>query len=209
MATTTPTKTHVKMIDGRTVEFGAKQRIIKTLTKVDGVCSVQLDFVNGETRTYMFDETDPLLFQLALHGASQKIGDSASGIEDLDDAVAAVDATIAQLQAGNWTAERAAGSGFGGASIVVRAVAEVTGKTPAEVSKIIEAKLATYAAQGKPITRQALYATFRAPGTKTAAVIARLTAERDAKKTAKLGAVTADDLLGEIINDTPDEATGE
>jgi len=190
-------KTPVTLTTGEVVEFTDRQRTIKTHDLHDGNATVKFAFKNGEVRTFSFDKHAKLLMRLAIHGALQKIGDETAGVEDIDDQVAAVDAVIDRLEKGEWGAERTAGDGFAGASIVIRAIAEVKGVTPQEAKDFIERTLEKYKAAGKPITRQALYASFRAPGSKTAPVIARLEAEKAAKASNKPDALDANSLLDE------------
>lgn len=197
MAKEAPKKVDVTLTTGETVAFGEKQKLMKSSDLKDGHATVRLAFRNGEVREFGFGKHHTLLMQLAIHGALQKLGDEVSGVEDLDDQVAAIDALITRLDAGKWGTERAAGGGgFAGASVVVRAIAEVRGETPAETSKWVEAKLAEFEAKGTPITRAAFYARFREPGAKTAPVIARLEAEKAAKRKPVDGP-TADDLLAD------------
>lgn len=181
--------TQVKMKDGRNVTFAGKRKMLKEVEIKDGKVMVHFDFVNGETRT--FTAPSNLILQLAAHGASQKIGDEAAGVEDVDDVVVAVDDIIARLTKGEWTAARAAGDGFSGASVVIRAIGEVTGKTIDEVKAFLEKKLADAKAKGENLTRRDLYASFRNPNSKTGKVIERL--EKD--KVAKGAKVNADELL--------------
>ncbi len=178
----------VEMTDGRTVEFAGKRQMLKEAKAEHGKASVRFDFRNGETRT--FHVPHDALAQYAAHGASQKIGDETSGEKDVDDMVVAVDEMIARLEKGEWNARRAAGDSFSGASVVIKAICEATGKGLAEVKAFLEAKLAA----NPTLTRRALYASFRSPTSKTGAIIARLEAE----KAAKSETVHADDLLAEI-----------
>lgn len=182
----------VVMEDGRTVAFSGKRRMLKDVI-VDGQeVSVRFDFRNGATRTFVV--TDANRAQLAGHGAAQKIGDETAGVEDLDDAVIAVDDMIARLNKGEWTAARAAGDGFSGASVVIKAICEVTGKAVEFVKGFLQSKLDAAAAKGEKLSRAELYASFRNPTTKTGAVIARLESE----KKAKVQKVDANDLMAEL-----------
>lgn len=185
-----PVRTPVTLEDGRTVDFVGTRKMQKEATVSDeGVVHVRFDFANGATRSVTFLPGTPIYHRLAAHGALQKIGDTASGEKDIDDAVVCIEDSIYRLEKGEWGVERAAGDGFSGASVVIRAIAEVRGITPAEVKTRLEAIMAE-----KGCTRQQLYAAFRAPGTKTAEVIARIEAEKAAKK---LG-VDGNDLLEEV-----------
>lgn len=132
MAKSTPEVTKVTMTDGREVEFSGKRRLEKTgIENPDGSLSVRLDWRNGETRT--FDLPIDLLPKFALHGALQKLGDESSGVDDLEDAVEVTDQLIARLEVGEWRVTSEGGSGMAGASILARALVEVTGQPIATV----------------------------------------------------------------------------
>lgn len=165
----------VTMTDGRVVEFPGKRKMIKESFKGEGGdLYVRLDFVNGETRLIKLHPD--LIEKYALHGAEQKYGDETAGVEDVADMVVAIDALDSRLSQGVWTKEREGGGGFAGASIVLRAIAEVKGVSIEKVKAFVEAKLA---GDNAP-TRQALYNSFRqVPAIK--AVIDRLEAEKAAK----------------------------
>lgn len=184
--------TEVAMKDGRKVNFAGKRKMQKEVIIADGKVSVRFDFVNGETRT--FNAPAFLTAQLAGHGASQKIGDEAAGVEDIDDIVVAIEDVISRLEKGEWSTQRAAGDGFSGASVVIRAICEVTGKTVDGVKAFLEKKLADAKAKGESLTRRDLYASFRNPNSKTGIVIERL--EKD--KVAKGAKLNADDLLKDL-----------
>lgn len=183
----------VTMEDGRVVGFAGKRKMVKNVVEKDGRLAVQFDFRNGQTRLFILTGS-PLMHQFAAHGASQKIGDETAGVEELDDMILAVDDIIARLSAGEWGATRAAGDGFAGASVVIRALVEVTGKSVEHIKAFLQKKLDDAKAAGQKLTRNDLYASFRNPTSKTGAVIERL--EREKKS--KASAVNADDLLGEI-----------
>jgi len=175
----------VLMNDGKTIEFVGKAKLTKD-PQDDG--SVRFDFRNGYTRTVR--PADSLYAKLVAHGTSQKCGDATSGIEDIDDMQVALDAVADRLEAGEWGVERKGGDGFSGASVVIRAVMEATGKSQADVKGFLDAKLKSNA----DLTRQDLYKSFRKPGTKTAAIIERL--ERE-KLTAS-AKMDGDELLAEL-----------
>jgi hypothetical protein len=151
------------------------------------------DIVNGQTRSITL--RDDMILKYAAHGALQKVGDSAAGEKDVDDMVEAVDSTIKQLDKGpdSWNVQREAG-GFSGTSIVIRALAEVTGKDVESVKAGIEKKLEALKTAGKETTRQALYASFRA-NPKVQAVIRRLEDEK-AKKAGE--GLDSEEMLGEL-----------
>lgn len=128
----------VKLQDGREVEFVGKRKLLKDVMIEGSTVKVRFDFRNGETRT--FQVPDSLLLQCAGHGASQKIGDETAGEEDVDDMTIAVDELIARLDKGEWTSKRE-GTGFGGASVLVKALMEVTGKTMEDVKVFLKAQV--------------------------------------------------------------------
>ena len=112
--------TPVQMTDGRVVNFTTKKRLDKTLIKnEDGSLQVRLDWRNGETR--LFTLRPDMIADYALHGAGQKLGDEAAGIDDLDDAIEAVDQLTLRLDNGEWNMQSTGGSGMAGASILARA----------------------------------------------------------------------------------------
>lgn len=186
--------TPVTMTDGRIVNFAGKRKVNKeTLvddTKIvidgdvmqvqSGAVSIRMDFRNGETRTIPLPLA--LLARFAGHGGEQKFGDELATPADKplseEDMVLAIDDLNAVIQSGSWGRGRAAGGGsVSGASIVVQAIMEATGKDLATVKAYLQKKLDT----DKDLTRQALYTSFRAPGTKTGAIIKRIEVAKAAK----------------------------
>lgn len=132
----TPVNT-VRMTDGRVVDFPGKRRLQKSWTVVDGKVNVLLDFVNGETRTFII--RDDMLNEFAGHGAEQKLGDEMAGIDDLDDAILAVDNLIENLNKGEWK-QKGDASGMAGTSILLKAMVEYTGKTIDLVKEFLKDK---------------------------------------------------------------------
>lgn len=195
-----PEVTKVTMSDGRVVDFVGKRKMLKDATSGEDFAQVVFDFVNGATRTAKTVLGDKLLFRLAAHGLAQKVGDETAGEENVDDMVEAVDAMLKRLASGDWGAERKAGDGFSGASVVIKAIMEATrgsakfpdGMTLDQVKEFLDGKLAA----NKELTRQKLYQSFRAPGTKTAAIIERLEKE----KTQAAPAINADAELEAAMN---------
>lgn len=198
--------TKVTMEDGREVIFAGKRKVNKE-TLIDeskiamegdivqlsaGAVSIRMDFRNGKTRTFPLPLS--LLAQFAGHGGEQKYGDELASPADKplseDDMVIAVEDLDTEIQKGNWGRARSSGGGVSGASIVVQALMEATGKDQAAIKAYLDKKIAST----EGLTRQALYASFRVPGTKTGAIIARLEAE----KAAKSSKVDADAELANI-----------
>ena len=124
-------KVEVQMEDGSTVEFTEKQRFVKTSEYDGNFGQVRFDFANGKVRT--FNIPADLRMRLACHGAEDKIGSECSGLADVDDCVLAVEGMIARLEKGDWNKEREK-SGLAGASTLIRALVEHSGK-PVETIK--------------------------------------------------------------------------
>jgi len=177
---TKPTKTPVTLTDGRVAEFGSKQKLIKTSSISDaGEISLTLDFVNGETRTFIVPTV--LLTRFAAHGAEQKLGDAIAGETDIADAVLAIDDLITRLTAGEWTIRREAGA-FAGTSVLLKALVEASGRSVEE----IKAYLAVKTSAEKLALRKT---------DKIRPIIERLEAN---KATKSKSTVDTDGLLGEL-----------
>lgn len=195
-----PEVTKVKMSDGREVDFVGKKMLDKGFTVADGKVTARFDFRNGESRSITVDASDEILLHFAGHGMLQKIGDETAGIKnedgspDVDSMVVAVDDLIKRLAGegsieDRWYAERGSGDGFSGASVVMKAVLEATNGVRQErglelvdmawVKNFLDKKLADGKEAG--LTRQKLYASFRAPGSRTAPIIERLEKEKKSK----------------------------
>lgn len=199
--------TEVEMEDGRKVQFAGKRKVNKDILLDEGkiaiegdvvqfergAVAVRMDFRNGSTRTLVLPPS--LLAQFAGHGASQKYGDelaaTAANPMTEDDMVLAIEALDTEIQKGNWGKGRGeGGGGVSGASIVVQAICEATGKDLATVKAFLDKKIEST----EGLTRRALYDSFRVAGTKTGIIIKRMEDERLAK-TAK---INADKALDEI-----------
>lgn len=187
----------VTMADGRVVKFPGKRQTDKTITidEAAGTVSVRFDFRNGQTRELSSAELTPATMLRALgHGVAQKAGDEYSGVTEIDDMVIAVDEIFARLRAGDWSVAREAGDSTAGASIVIKAIMEATGKPVEFVKSFLQAKLDAAKAKGEKLSRQELYNAFRNPATPTGKIIKRLEEEKLAKATKVSGA----DLLAEM-----------
>lgn len=171
--------TTVKMDDERVVDFPGKRRMVKeSIFNADGSVAVRLDFVNGETRTFTIPPA--LMTKFAAHGAEQKLGDEASGLEDVEDAILAIDELCERLSAGDWSIRREA-SGLAGTSVLARALVEVTGKSASEVKAFLATK-----SQAEKVAMRS--------NERVAPIIARLASEK-----AKKGpAIDTTALLGEL-----------
>lgn len=170
----------VTMDDGRIVEFAGKRKMLKqTLVSPDGVVSVRLDFVNGETRTFTIPEK--LMAKCAGHGAEQKLGDEIAGVADVEDCIMAIDELMDRLHAGEWAVKREA-SALAGTSVLARALAEHSGKDIATIKGFLAGK--TQAEKVALRQNQAI-----------APIVARL----EAAKTKKPSTVDTEALLGELV----------
>lgn len=198
----------VLMTDGRTVNFAGKRKVNKE-TVLDeskivvdgdvmqlsaGAVSIRMDFRNGDTRLIPLPLT--LLAKFAGHGGEQKFGDELASPADKplseEDMVIAIDDLNAEIQQGKWGKGRASGGGgVSGASIVVQAIVEATGKSLEVVKAFLQKKLDTT----EGLTRKALYDSFRVAGTKTGIIIKRIEDEKLAK-TAKVDADAELDNIG-------------
>lgn len=135
----------IKMDDERLVDFPGKRQLLKSSTiTADGKVEVRLDFRNGETRLFTIPEA--LILQFAAHGAEQKLGDEIAGLKDpsgseasIEDKVLTIDALMERLERGEFNVRRE-GNGMAGASVLIRALCELRGKSVAEVKAFLEPK---------------------------------------------------------------------
>lgn len=147
MAKQEPQVETVTMDDGRIVDFPGKRQLLKssTVDEAAGTVSVRLDFRNGETR--LFTIPGALLLQFAAHGAEQKLGDEIAGLKDpatgqeasIEDKVLTIDDLMDRLSKGEWNVRRE-GSGMAGASVLIRALVELRGKSVEEVKAFLSGK---------------------------------------------------------------------
>lgn len=174
----------VTMTDGRNVDFVGKRKILKeSLISADGSqVAVRIDFRNAETRTFALPAS--LLNKFAAHGAEQKLGDEVAGVEDVDDAVLAIDSLIDRLNKGEWSVQREAG-GMSGASILLKAMVEFSGKTVEQIKEFLATKTQ---AEKMALKNNA----------KIKPIVERLTAEKEAKAASKGVVIDTDALLGEL-----------
>lgn len=112
--------------DGTKQKFGKRTKSVKAVN----VEAQTVTFYVRNGQAYVFDlaKVSPeILIRLALHGAAQKIGDSAASLEEEGDIFEAIEETGERVTRGEWDAERAKGE-FSGISDLIRAVMAVTGK---------------------------------------------------------------------------------
>lgn len=200
-----PEEIKVKLSDGREATFVGKRNINKDYTtNVEaGSVTATFDFRTGDTLSLTVDDL-PMILELAGHGLIQKAGDEAAGVKDaagnpdVPSMVLAVDSVLTRLAdvsktiKERWFAEVAAGDGFSGASVVIRAIMEASGKDQTFVKAFLEKKLAEGKDSG--LTRQKMYQAYRR-SEKIGAIIKRL--EDEAAK-ASTPAIDADAQLAEL-----------
>ena len=149
--------------------------------------SVTFDFGDGTKEVFLLASCpEETRIQLALHGGSQKIGDSYAGAKEAGDVLAyakqSTRDTIAQLYAGDW-AVRGTGEGIRRASDLATALARISeaqGK-PKSVEAWTE-----YLDKATDEQKAALKSTKA-----VAAEIAKIVAERAAEKAKKLAEAAA------------------
>lgn len=188
----------VTMGDGRTVKFPGKRQLDKTVTPDEATETVEVrfDLRNGDTFSLSSSDLDITTLLRALgNGISQKVGDTCAGVAKVEDMSLAIEEMIGRLKKGEWAVAREAGDSFSGASLVVRAVCEATGKTVEYVKAFLQAKLDAAKGKGEKLSRNDLYSSFRNPNSTTGKIIKRLEEEERAKATTK---VNADDLMAEM-----------
>ena len=191
------------MGDGRVVKFPGEQKVKKSVVfdgegEARAAAGVQFDFRNGKTISLALSQlTEPIREYSACHGLLQKVGDEWSGTKRIDDMVLEGEAVGAApiSSPAEWAVEREAGDSMSGASIVIKALIEATGKTVEEIKAFLDKKIETAKAAGQKLTRQALYASFRNPTSKVGQIIRRLEEE----KASKASAVDADAALAEMM----------
>lgn len=189
--------TAVVMEDGRTVSFAGERQADKTVSIDDetGQVRVRIDFRNGKSVEVGSDQLSGEVNLVALgHGLSQKLGDSYASVKEVDDMHLAAEEMAERLRSGDWTKAREAGDSMSGASVVIRAICEATGKPVDAVKAFLKGKLDAAKEAGEKLSRQELYSSFRNPATKTGQIIKRLEEE----KLSKNSKVDAEALLAEM-----------
>lgn len=143
--------------------------------------TVTFDFENGKSAAFDLSKVSPeIMRRLALHGASQKVGDSYAGAGESADPAAyaeqAVAETIAQLYAGDWRVTAAGGPRV---SDLATAIARLSGQSVEAVTE----QLAKASDEQKKELRK---------HPQVAATLAAIKAENAAKRAAKLAEAAKD-----------------
>jgi hypothetical protein len=160
----------IPMEDGSIVNFTGKRKLVKEAVVTEqGTIKLRLCFRNGIVREEIFTADSETYAKAAAHGYLQKFGDECAGVDDLDDMVQAIDELFVRVNKGEWTSKREGGGGNSGASILARALAEVSGKSAADIK--------VYLSEKTPAQKIALR-----NNPKVKVVVDRLEAEKQAKK---------------------------
>jgi len=193
-------KVTVEMTDGRKVDFPISRKVDKTIIfdAAGTAIGVRFDYINGATRTFLRSEIPAATDAYSsCHGLAQKVGDSTAGAKDkeltVEDIVLTHDDLWERLTKGEWNVEKGTGDSLAGATIVIKALVEVTSKDAAWVKAYLEKMLEDGKAGG--LTRQKMYNSFRDPKSKVGQVIRRLEEE----KAAANAAFNADDLAAQMM----------
>lgn len=184
-ASTTKGKTEyikVHMEDGRDVDFPVKRRMLKSPLIENDKLGVRIDWQNGLTRTFWIPEHQ--LKAAAVHGYSQKLGDSVAGPDpetkerrDEDDMCLEIEGLHERLVApgADWNMV-SEGGGFSGASVLMKALIEWSGQTAEQVKEFLKTK----APKEKLALRDESTAVGKT-GITIKAIVDRLEAEKKAK----------------------------
>ena len=138
----------VKMQDGREVGFAGKRRMLKEVVIEGSRVGVRFDFRSGNV--LMAWVPDVLALYSAGHGYAQKLGDNVAGLKNEDGSAASEDDMQLEIEglherlqkavtADDWNAVRE-GGGFGGASVLMKALIEWSGQTADQVKEFLKGK---------------------------------------------------------------------
>lgn len=184
----------VVMKDRRTVTFKSGSNTSQDIQVIDGQLHVSIDISNGDTHKFTLPES--LILKCAEFGLSRKCANFYTGQTDPDEISMSVAAGVADLSAGNWNKERAAGDGFSGSNEVIRGIMNVMAakgkpKTVEQVKEFLDKQI------NPSTSRQALYAALR-NNPMFGDEIRRLEEEKRAKSPAKPAPVL-DGLLNDLF----------
>ncbi len=175
----------VKMTDGRSVDFGLRGKLKKSVTIQNGVITLTFDCVNGDVHYMTIDSEHPLFLELAAYGAGQKVSESIAKAHNPEDISSLVIDQINRLDSGEWNVrgERL----FRGFNDLLEAVRRVKGyeRNSPEFSDLRRILLTKNTEQIKEIKAN--------PRIKSELVLIR--SEKAAKKAAELANEPSNDLL--------------
>lgn len=156
---------------------------------------VEITFADGTAQSLSLNDlNDEIITRLALHGLSQKLGDSYAGAGTEDDpvavATAAVGGVIENLMEGNWT-QRATGTSGPRVTMLAEALSRATGKPVEECAELVnELKDAADTEDASDEDKARFDAVKNHPAVK--AEMSKIRAERAAAKAEKDAAKGAD-----------------
>jgi len=108
---------------------GERIMAAKKATKKVTDSGIDITFESGDALTVNLDQLDQsIVTKLALHGLSQKLGDSYAGAE-MAEAFELASSVATRLIEGEWTQAREGGGGGARMSMLVEALAAATGQT--------------------------------------------------------------------------------
>ena len=117
-------------------EKSTKVKLAKK-TVAEDLSGVSIEFGDGKELTAnLADFSDDIVIQLALHGLSQKMGDSYSGEKDVTVARTKAEGVVDRLKAGDWKAVRES-SGGGRITDLAQALAQVTGRSVEDATRVV------------------------------------------------------------------------
>jgi hypothetical protein len=170
----------VTMEDGSKVEFVGKKKMLKSHSISDsGEIKVRFDFRSGQVLLWSLPPV--LIPKLAAHGAEQKLGDQAAGVEDVDDMFMEIEELRDRLDKGGldaWSVTRES-SGMAGTSVLLKALVELTSKPAGVVKEYLKGltqaeKVALRASERVQPIVQRIEAAKANKGIDTSALLAKL-----------------------------------
>ncbi len=107
---------------------------MKIANKVRGDSAMTFEFANANQLVCRLDELSPEMIQrLAVHGLSQKVGDSYASAATVEDAIERANDTWNMLVDGEWSVGRESSGG-----ILAEALQRASGKTLEECQQILK-----------------------------------------------------------------------
>lgn len=111
-------------------------QVKKAKKEINGT-NLIISFANDKQLVVAFAELpDDIKTQLAMHGLSQKVGDSYASAETVEDAVSAATRVAEDLKAGNWSVRRA-GEGSPRTTLLAEALARLAGRSIEEAMEVL------------------------------------------------------------------------
>lgn len=186
----------VIMKDGRSVDFGLRGKLKKSVeilgAGAERIIKLTIDAVNGDTHVVQLGSNDPLFFELAAHGLSQKITDAVTKAEDGEDISFGVANQISQIANGVWSQRSTGDAMVRGFADLYEAIRRIKGyEVGTEAAEMLKKNLAAKSEDEIKNYKS---------NPQIKAILADIAAEKAAVRAAKLAAATplaatADDLV--------------